>query len=133
MAPVGWRCATCGATNPIGSARCRLCQTFVPPDLLPQAPAEAVAAASGPAPSVASAPTYLPPPGGWHHSDTANDLRPPPPLPPPPLPPGGYAPPPPGWYPGAPQPRARKRRGWLVALCIAIPVVIIGVLVLGIG
>src|SRR4051812_12185615 len=150
MAPVGWRCATCGATNQFGNRRCRLCQTMVPPGLLPEAPPDdASSAEPTPATAAAAAPAYtphqpyqpppiasaspMPPPGGWSAPDPALQSLPPPPLPPPPLPPGSYAPPPQGWYPGAPQPPARKRRGWLVALCIAIPVVIIGVLVLGIG
>ena len=140
MAPDGWRCATCGATNPFGNRRCRLCQTLVPPGLLPDslsddaAQAQPLLATTAPAyvPYVPYEPppppvSPLPPPGGWLAPDPTA-----PSLPPPPLPPTGYGPPPPGWYPGVPATR-RRRRGWVITLCIAAPVVLIGVIVFGIG
>ena len=103
-----------------------------PPALVPQAAAAPVYEPLPappfeplpPPPRTEPGPTVLPPPGGWQPFDAGGAAVPPPPplssLPPPP-----GAPPPPGWYPGLPQARP-KRRGWLIALCIVLPLVLLG-------
>ena len=128
MAQQGWRCPTCGATNPFGNGRCRICQLVPPPALIPQAapsrvytgaPAPPPVASRAPSP-VPPAPILLPPPGGWQPPN-AGAAPPMSTLPPPP-----GAPPPPGWYPTAPT-RRSGRRGWIIAACIVVPLVLLGV------
>ena len=67
----------------------------------------------------------MPPPGGWSAPGASSTSAPPRPGPP-----AGYPLPPPGWYPGAPVPRKRPRRAWLIVLCIVVPVLALAAIAL---
>jgi hypothetical protein len=136
----------------LGTGRCRICQTLLPPEMAapqvvnpayrpyqpppdlagpaPVAPAPQAYPYAPPAPAPTPVAPAFPVPGG-----------PPPVLPPPggwqpspgyppppsgaypPPPVGGYPAPPPGWYPGAPP--QKKRRTGLIVLCVVVPVLVL--------